>query len=137
MSREASVLCYVDECCWAYFTTQELSKQWGDDWNDAPYEHNAGTPYSPYKPEDDWKIYKVGFDASYKTPCDCCSNSQFSVEDINRGDIAWLRPWGDGTPIHAGTTLSDFRSIIEASGGSVYEDMREVESDRPTEKAGE
>ena len=40
------ILCYVDEP-WAYFTTQDLDKQWGDDWNDAPYEHNAGTPYEP------------------------------------------------------------------------------------------
>lgn len=39
-------LCYVEHN-WAYFTTQELSKQWGDDWDDAPYEHNAGSPYGP------------------------------------------------------------------------------------------
>lgn len=39
-------LCYV-KGSFAYFTTQELSKQWGDDWNDAPYEHNAGEPYEP------------------------------------------------------------------------------------------
>ena len=38
-----SVLCYVD-APWAYFTTRRLSEQWGDDWDDAPYEHNAGTP---------------------------------------------------------------------------------------------
>ena len=40
------VLCYV-EGNWAYFTTKDLDKQWGDDWDDAPYEHNAGTPYGP------------------------------------------------------------------------------------------
>ena len=39
-------LCYIDNC-WAYFTTQPLDKQWGDDWDDAPYEHNAGEPYTP------------------------------------------------------------------------------------------
>lgn len=43
-----AVLCYVDGP-WAYFTTQPLAKQWGDDWNDAPYEHNAGEPYEPCK----------------------------------------------------------------------------------------
>ena len=42
------VLCYVAANV-AYFTTQALADQWGDDWNDAPYEHNAGTPYSPYR----------------------------------------------------------------------------------------
>lgn len=40
------VLCYVDGP-WAYFTTQPLEDQWGDDWDDAPYEHNAGEPYPP------------------------------------------------------------------------------------------
>jgi hypothetical protein len=39
-------LCYIDSP-WAYFTSQEIDKQWGDDWNDAPYEHNAGEPYLP------------------------------------------------------------------------------------------
>ena len=39
-------LCYIEKN-FAYFTTQDLEKQWGDDWDDAPYEHNAGTPYEP------------------------------------------------------------------------------------------
>lgn len=39
-------LCYIDGP-WAFFTTQSLDKQWGDDWNDAPYEHNAGDPHEP------------------------------------------------------------------------------------------
>ena len=39
------VLCYVDGP-WAWFTTQKLFDQWGDDWDDAPYECNAGDPYS-------------------------------------------------------------------------------------------
>ena len=30
------------------FYIGENGKQWGDDWNDAPYEHNAGTVYSEY-----------------------------------------------------------------------------------------
>ena len=40
------VLCYVDGA-FAYFTTRPLAEQWGDDWDDAPYEHNAETPYGP------------------------------------------------------------------------------------------
>ncbi len=47
MNLEAR-LCYVTGNC-AYFTTQPLEKQWGDDWNDAPYESNAGSPYGPHK----------------------------------------------------------------------------------------
>ena len=37
-------LCYVSNGV-LYFTNKELSEQWGDDWNDHPYEHNAGEPY--------------------------------------------------------------------------------------------
>lgn len=40
-------LCYVEGDN-AYFTTAPITgegRQWGDDWNDAPYEHNAGSPY--------------------------------------------------------------------------------------------
>ena len=39
-------LCYVKDNI-ALFTTQSLSKQWGDDWDDATFEHNADKPYSP------------------------------------------------------------------------------------------
>ena len=28
-----------------FYFTDDMSKQWGDDWNDAPYEHNAEVPY--------------------------------------------------------------------------------------------
>lgn len=41
-------LCYIESSGsggTAYFTTNDLDRQWGDDWNDAPYEHNAGSPY--------------------------------------------------------------------------------------------
>jgi hypothetical protein len=38
-------LCYVSDGL-AYFTTRPVTEQWGDDWNDAPYEHNAGLPYA-------------------------------------------------------------------------------------------
>ena len=42
------VLCYI-EGPWAYFTTRPLADQCGDDWDDAPYEHNAGWPYKWHK----------------------------------------------------------------------------------------
>lgn len=42
-------LCYIDDNGYsnqgvAYFT-DNLENQWGDDWDDAPYEHNAESPY--------------------------------------------------------------------------------------------
>lgn len=46
MPKQEPVLCYVSHP-FAYFTTQPVENQWGDDWDDAPYEHNAGSPYEP------------------------------------------------------------------------------------------
>lgn len=31
-----------------YFGDTECEDYWGDDWNDAPYEHNAGIVYREY-----------------------------------------------------------------------------------------
>lgn len=123
------VLCYVSGC-WAYFTTQPLSKQWGDDWNDAPYEHNAGHPY--YYDEHDkkagkeqWEIIEVAFQADLITPKSDYLNSPFSVKQINAGAVAWLRSdqyhRGEIIVIPAGTTLAKFRELINKSGGKVYE----------------
>lgn len=118
-------LCYVSHH-WAYFTTQKLSKQWGDDWDDAPHEHNAGEPYhaSPERGES-WEITQVAYIGPFKTPCDEHFNSPFSVEQINSGAIAWLRPEfaPPGTAcIPAGTELDEFCRIIEAAGGKVFVD---------------
>lgn len=118
MNEQKYKLCYVKDN-FAYFTTRDLDKQWGDDWNDAPYEHNAGRPYEPcwhnepgvdkkYKLKDElcrercciddwdeegnpkWKIKKVAFDGNFEEPCGHSTNSSFSVEKINAGAIAWL-----------------------------------------------
>ena len=36
-------LCYCSNNI-MYFTS-DMTAQWGDDWDDCPYEHNAGKPY--------------------------------------------------------------------------------------------
>lgn len=124
-----AVLCYV-ESNQAYFTTQDLSKQWGDDWNDAPYELNAGLPYGPCwhnKPSEvkkrdgrlcgdsccasdwnedgtpRWHIIGVSFRGKFLAPCDIffSGSSRFSVQDINAGEIPWLQLHRVGRePIH-------------------------------------
>lgn len=126
-----AVLCYVSGNV-AYFTTQALESQWGDDWNDAPYEHNAGPPYTPFcindwdqhgKPM--WAIYKLMFDGPFVTPDHTHANSPFSVDDINAKAIAWLRtdPLFSTQPpvsIPAGTTIQDFLTLIQQGNGTVY-----------------
>ena len=91
-------LCYVDENI-MYFT-DSFEKAWGDDWDDAPYEHNAGEPYEWNDNEsDEWNIEhyhghirKIAFESYWgiRRPCDGHLNSPYSVEDINKGAIAWL-----------------------------------------------
>lgn len=60
-------------------------KQWGDDWNDVPYECNAGRVYDEYVTgiED----ISIPFDCLVLEPADGCLNSKFSKEDMIRGQI--------------------------------------------------
>lgn len=128
LAHGSPVLCYVSGC-WAYFTTRKLSEQWGDDWSDAPYEHNAETPYE-YGEHDrnkgraPWTITKVAFDGDFEPPCEGHCNSPWSVEQINAGAVAWLRTsrWHGGKPVivPAGTTLERFCELIREGGGNVY-----------------
>jgi len=125
-------LCYVDgRDRFAWFTSIPLADQWGDDWNDAPYEHNAGEPYGTHKEGSErveHHLMKVAWDGPYETPAEVGGpNSMWSVERINGGSIAWLIPtsWGvtegaDVKPIHAGTSLVDFVIALEKAGGHAY-----------------
>jgi len=125
-SSEDYKLCYIEGST-AYFTTQALSDQWGDDWNDAPYEHNAGSPYyfSEYDAKQgrkEWDILIVGFRVGMETPEQIANgNSRYSVESINRGDTAWLLPYSgySGKAIHAGVNLLEFQRLIKENGGEI------------------
>ena len=75
-------LCYLEHNI-MYFTS-DIENQWGDDWNDRPYEHNAGPPY-----EDGRTIKKIKFRGHYTMPCDFYLNSPYSVQDINNGAVPW------------------------------------------------
>lgn len=129
------VLCFVRGGA-AFFTTQPLEKQWGDDWNDAPYEHNAGAPYQ-WRPtkwdrtansvvlneEPPWDITEVHWAGPFDTPDEHHTNSPYSVEDINNGRVAWLQSpsWGShGVNIYAGTPLTEFIRLVKSVGGQIW-----------------
>jgi len=126
-------LCYVKHG-FAYFTTQPINMQWGDDWNDAPYEHNAGEPYGPLNEKDGrtWQIFKLVYECDVETPAERAnSNSHYSVEQINAGAVAWLTAdeWANHkTVIKAGTTMRDFIEKIQSAGGTVYTPLPEPPS---------
>jgi len=115
------VLCYIKDN-WAYFTTN-LKDQWGDDWDDAPYDSNAGEPYTHY---DDCQVTKVAWEANLIPPCDRLYRC-FSVQQINALETPWLTSpdWesnkNPAMEIWAGTSLSEFKSLIYGTGGTIYE----------------
>lgn len=125
-------LCYIvryGKSATAFFTTNELKNQWGDDWNDAPYEHNAGDPYTwrEYMGERGIPEYEIKsvdfFYDGFVFPCDDGHyNSPWSVDDINAGRVPWVRLVGvsiEDFRIMAGTELNDFCDAIEKYGGFV------------------
>jgi len=112
-------LCFV-EAHFAYFTTKPLTGegcQWGDDWNDAPYEHNAGAPSS--EAEGQIKIVAYKSD-TLVLPCDGHANSPYSVEDLNAGAHPWLSSREDRVYIYAGCTPEHFKTEVEKAGGRVF-----------------
>lgn len=66
-----------------YLGKDELENWWGDDWNDTPYEHNAGIVYDRFVESwvdivfpFDWDIYEPGDDWNYN------GNSPFCKDDF-------------------------------------------------------
>lgn len=113
---------------YAFFTPISLDKQWGDDWNDRPYEYNAEIPYDDYMEGDEMvevEIVKVPFYIPYDGDWEVHfprdwggDNSPFSVEDINAGAIAWIYDRRSKTAINAGINPQEFfnkiRQIVDS-----------------------
>lgn len=78
---------YTDGYTHELYFTDDLNKQWGDDWNDAPYEYNSGYPYND---ETDVIRVVVSLPEDIILPHTRFWNSPFSVEDINAGAIPWI-----------------------------------------------
>ncbi len=105
-------LCYIEEP-WAWFSTRPPTEEWGDDWNDAPYESNAGRPYGR-----DASLTRVAYEhPAYQTPAG--QPRGWTVEQINRCDVPWLEAPGL-PPIWAGCQLGEFIALIEPTGGQVW-----------------
>ena len=76
---------------------------YGDDWDDAPYEHNAGSVYGEFVKGH--KDVAFGFDDLVLEPCDGEFNSQFCKDDfaarrtpcviVVPARLAAERPWSN------------------------------------------
>lgn len=128
MTQATFYLCYIEDN-WAYFTTAKADVQWGDDWNDAPYEHNAGTPYEWCENDGargtpKWEIRKVAFDGPLEPPC---KFNSLSVQQITMGAAPWLKTpeWcNQQVCIPSWSTYKNFCELVKEAGGNVYECIR-------------
>ena len=106
-----------------YFTTALMKDQWGDDWDDAPYDLNASDPYDTHRIDgervehiilvlqiwvkaEDWLMMPLDF-----------SYNSFAVSDINSGAVAWLYKPAEGKScngisVHAGMTPQEVSWMI-------------------------
>lgn len=120
-------LCYVRDNI-LYFT-DIFQTQWGDDWDDAPYDCNAGEPYERkyYTEFDDaWcmengkgNIRKIAFDFydgyNIKQPKDGYYNCPYSVEAINKKAVPWLYNEEAGA-LFAGATMTEAKRWLKKAG---------------------
>ena len=60
-------------------------EQWGDDWNDCPYEYNAGQVYDEYV--EGTKDLKFDFDNMVFEPCDGEYNSRWCKDDMKNRKV--------------------------------------------------
>lgn len=133
MPEGGTRLCYVDGTV-AYFTTLPLEKQCGDDWNDVPYECNAGTPYRHRDEAEPWEIWTVSFapgrlkDPTSDARAGYVMSTTWSVDAINAGATQWLttrgqyaRPGETHVDIWAGVNLDLFRELVKRAGGACAE----------------
>jgi hypothetical protein len=75
-------------CNQVRFYLGKNGKQWGDDWNYTPYEHNAGTVYSEFVV--DKKDVTFGFDDFVAEPCEGHSSSPWTKEDMIKRKVPCL-----------------------------------------------
>ena len=109
---------------YAYFTPIELDEQWGDDWNDAPYDCNAGVPYDTDDANKEITIIRIPFAVksyNYNLPKDYGYNTPFCVLDMNQLACAWIHDSVydknthkyKGTAILAGDSPLIFKNKLE------------------------
>lgn len=68
-----------------YVGSDNCEDYWGDDWNDTPYEHNAGSVYDRYVMG--YFIKTFDFDDVVMEPCSGVSNSKYSKEDMKNRKV--------------------------------------------------
>lgn len=68
-----------------YLGRSDLDEYYGDDWNDAPYDCNAGTVYDRYI--SGYLDVAFPFDAAVLEPCNGAFNCCYTKEDMVAGNV--------------------------------------------------
>lgn len=94
----------------------ELEQWWGDDWDDVPYEHNAGTVYDQFA----HGFREIAFSTEHQItePCDGHVNSPWCKDDMIARKVECVRI--DDTPVYFGDdwlTLNDLPGVVVRSRG--------------------
>lgn len=63
-----------------YLGADDLTDWWGDDWNDTPYEYNAGTVYDEFVKG--YRDVVFPFDDLVIEPCEGTINSEWCKDDM-------------------------------------------------------
>lgn len=109
----------------AYFTNIPLEEQTGDDWDDSPYDCNAGRPYS----RSDDQIIEIMFDSHYEESPSGFHRDWVSVDFVNSGKLPWIRSacWRNVKfEIFAGASIKEFVEKLRQADIDVYIKMSEV-----------
>jgi hypothetical protein len=106
-------LVYVTEISdgsgFAYFS-EDPDKERGDDWNDAPWQSNAGPPYGRTR----LRVVPFQCDGLYQT------SSDVSIEDLQKGKEPWLKTWNGDSEIRGRIPLPAFIEHIEWAMGECW-----------------
>lgn len=135
-------LCYVEyegAVGVAWFTDRPVDGRqvYGDDWNDAPHNCNAGEPYHKFGP-----FLRLCFEGANLELVGTCDRGggvgrwgYLSVDQINAGEAPWLAQIRYGAPadgeliplgvvVPAGISPSDFTLLIREAGGRIYVELK-------------
>lgn len=66
-------------------TSNRYESAYGDDWDDTPYEHNAGIVYGKYV--DYELVIRIAYETAFLFPCDGADNSMWRREDMRDGTV--------------------------------------------------
>jgi hypothetical protein len=132
-------LCYVDRNK-LFFTTLPLEEQWGDNWDEEPYETKSSYPYNEKDALGNDTISQYAMiiperlvrKVTIVCPCDEWKQSPYTVEEINEGYEPWIKLFFDKDikdpfliELNAGATIEEVSEVLTEVGINLIEVKRE------------